>query len=70
MILDMTQEDPGKVLRKFTVPMIFSVIFQQMYNMTDSLIVGRYVGYSALAAVGASYPVTMIFLAVATGINI
>ena len=50
--------------------MFLSVIFQQLYNIADSVIAGRFAGEDALAAVGASYPVTMIFNAIAIGCNI
>ncbi len=52
------------------MPMFLSVIFQQLYNIADSVIAGRFAGEDALAAVGASYPITMIFNAVAIGSNI
>ena len=51
---DMTKGAPTKVLLRFTMPMLLSAVFQQFYNMTDSVVVGRYVGEAALAAVGAS----------------
>lgn len=70
MITDMTQGRPSSILWRFTVPMLVSVMFQQMYNIVDSVVAGKFVGVNALAAVGASYPVTMIFMAVATGLNI
>ena len=47
--------------------MLISVAFQQMYNIADSVIAGRFIGEDALAAVGASYPITMIFMAIAIG---
>jgi len=50
--------------------MFISVVFQQLYNIADSIIAGRFAGEDALAAVGASYPVTMIFMAIAVGSNI
>lgn len=50
--------------------MLLSVVFQQLYNIVDSIVAGKFVGASALAAVGASYPITMIFMAIATGANI
>lgn len=50
--------------------MLISVVFQQIYNIADSMIAGRYAGEDALAAVGASYPITMLFIAVAMGCNI
>lgn len=69
-ITDMTEGKPSKILFKFAIPMLISVIFQQLYNIADSVVVGQFVGADALAAVGASYPITMIFMAVATGSNI
>ena len=70
MITDMTVGKPSGVLWKFTIPMLVSVMFQQLYNIVDSIVAGKFVGVKALAAVGASYPITMIFMAVATGLNI
>lgn len=70
MITDMTEGRPFGILWRFTVPMLISVMFQQLYNIVDSVVAGKFVGVDALAAVGASYPVTMIFMAVATGLNI
>ncbi|HIT43620.1 TPA: MATE family efflux transporter [Candidatus Avacholeplasma faecigallinarum] len=61
---------PGKTLILFTIPLFISVIFQQMYNMADSIIAGKFAGTDALAAVGASYPITMLFMAVAIGSQI
>lgn len=70
MITDLTQGNSRKMLWAFSIPMLLSVIFQQMYNIADSIIAGRFIGEDALAAVGASYPITMIFMAVAMGSNI
>lgn len=70
MIKDLTVGNPQKALLRFTLPMFVSVAFQQFYNMADSLIAGRFAGEDALAAVGASYPITMIFLAIAVGCNV
>lgn len=70
MITDMTEGKPFGILWRFTVPMLISVMFQQLYNIVDSVVAGKFVGVKALAAVGASYPITMIFMAVATGLNI
>lgn len=50
--------------------MLLSVVFQQLYNIVDSIVAGQFAGARALAAVGASYPITMIFMAVATGANV
>lgn len=72
MMKDLTEGEPQKILLQFTLPMFVSVIFQQLYNMADSMIVGKFARYGeeALAAVGASYPITMIFMAVAIGCNV
>ncbi|MBC8539166.1 MATE family efflux transporter [Christensenellaceae bacterium NSJ-63] len=70
MITDMTEGSPAKLLWRFSIPLFLSVIFQQFYNIADSVVAGQFVGENALAAVGTSYPITMIFMAVATGANI
>ncbi len=70
MIQDLTVGDSRKVLLQYTIPMFVSVAFQQIYNIADSMIAGKFAGKEALAAVGASYPITMIFMAVAVGCNI
>ncbi|WP_054741361.1 MATE family efflux transporter [Cellulosilyticum ruminicola] len=70
MITDMTQGSPSQTLWKFSLPMLLSTIFQQLYNIADSIIAGRYINENALAATGASYPITMLFMAVALGCNI
>ena len=70
MITDLTQGSISKRLWLFSIPMLISVMFQQIYNIADSMIAGKFVGEDALAAVGASYPVTMLFMAVAMGCNI
>lgn len=67
---DLTIGKPCKTLILFTIPLFISVIFQQMYNMADSIIAGKFAGTDALAAVGASYPITMLFMAVAIGSQI
>lgn len=70
MITNMTEGSPGKILWRFALPVLCSVAFQQMYQIADSMIAGQCVGGAALAAIGVSYPVTMLFLAVATGLNL
>ena len=67
MIQDMTVGNPSRILLGFSLPMILSGMFQQLYNIVDSVVAGQFAGVNALAAVGASYPVTMLFIAVATG---
>ena len=70
MVRDLTIGKPESILWRFSIPMFVSVIFQQVYNIADSVIAGKYAGEDALAAVGASYPITMIFMAIAIGSNI
>lgn len=67
---DLTVGKPEKVLWKFCLPLFGSIIFQQLYNIADSLVAGKFVGENALAAVGNSYEITLIFLAFAFGCNI
>ena len=69
MITDMSRGRPAAILWRFTIPMLLSAVFQQLYNVADSVVAGRFVGEDALAAVGASFPITMIFMAVALGSN-
>ena len=71
MVKDLTEGKVRKVVWQFTLPMFISVIFQQLYNIADSIIVGNFSanGEDALAAVGASYPITMIFMCIAMGCN-
>lgn len=66
---DLTVGKPSTVLWKFCIPLLGSVVFQQLYNIADSLVAGRYVGEDALAAVGNSYEITLIYLAFAFGCN-
>lgn len=70
MVRDMTQGKPAKILIKFTIPMLISVCFQQLYNIADSIIAGKLLGGEALASIGISYTVTMIYMAIANGSNI
>ncbi len=67
---DLTVGKPEAVLWSFCLPLFGSIIFQQLYNLADSFVAGRFVGEDALAAVGNSYEVTLIFLAFAFGCNI
>lgn len=61
MIRDLTKGSPLKVIVSFAIPMILGNFFQLFYNIADSIIVGRFIGASALAAVGSSYTI-MVFL--------
>ena len=66
---DLTVGKPDAVLRRFCLPLFASVIFQQLYNIADSWVAGRFIGQNALAAVGNSYEITLIFIAFAFGCN-
>ena len=61
---------PLKALTVFAMPMILGSFFQQVYNMADSIIVGQFVGSSALAAVGACAALTNVFICVALGAGV
>ena len=63
----MLTDSPGKSLFFFALPMILGNLFQQFYSAVDSIIVGQYVGEDALAAVGASYSLTTVFIMIAIG---
>lgn len=67
---DLTAGNPETVLWKFCMPLFGSIIFQQLYNIADSFVAGKFIGENALAAVGNSYGITMIFIAFAFGCNI
>ena len=66
---DLTIGNPQKVLWTFCLPMFGSIIFQQLYNIADSLVAGKFIGEHALAAVGNSYNITLIYIAFAFGCN-
>ena len=67
---DLTVGKPSTVLWKFCLPLFGSIIFQQLYNIADSWVAGKFVSQNALAAVGNSYEITLIFIAFAFGCNI
>ncbi|MBQ4631599.1 MAG: MATE family efflux transporter [Clostridia bacterium] len=67
---DLTIGKPSIVLWKFCLPLFGSIIFQQLYNIADSFVAGKFVGENALAAVGNSYEITLIFIAFGFGCNI
>ena len=67
---DLTTGKPSRVLWKFCLPLFGSIIFQQLYNIADSFVAGKFIGENALAAVGNSYEITLIFIAFAFGCNI
>ncbi len=63
-------DPPLKALTVFAMPMILGSFFQQVYNMADSIIVGQFVGSSALAAVGACAALTNVFICIALGAGV
>ena len=67
---DLTVGEPARVLRRFCLPLFGSIVFQQLYNLADSFVAGKYIGEDALAAVGNSYEITLIFIAFAFGSGI
>ena len=67
---DLTIGKPSTVLWQFCLPLFGSIIFQQLYNIADSLVAGKFIGEDALAAVGNSYEITLIFIAFAFGTNV
>lgn len=64
---DLTQGKPFSVIWRFSLPLLLSMALQQLYNLADSIIVGRFTGEAGLAAIGAAYPITLIYIAIATG---
>ena len=69
MARELTGGKAKNVLLFFSLPMLGSAAFQQFYNIVDSVIAGKFLGTRGLAAVGASYPITAIYTAVALGMN-
>lgn len=67
-VYSMTEGSPAKLLLRFTLPMLIGNLFQQFYNMVDSIVVGRFVGANALGAVGATGSLNFLFFAMSFGI--
>ncbi|MFZ4548132.1 MAG: MATE family efflux transporter [Bacteroidales bacterium] len=65
---NLTEGNSGNLIFKFAVPMLIGNVFQQMYNIVDSIIVGRYLGKQALAAVGASFPLIFMLISFVVGV--
>lgn len=68
-VLNMTEGSPIKLLIYFSIPMLIGNVFQQFYNIIDSIIVGQLVGADALAAIGVTGSVTFLFFALCNGIG-
>jgi len=67
--LNMTEGNPVRLLLVFAIPMLIGNVFQQLYNLVDSVIVGKFVGANALAAVGATGSVSFLFFALCNGLG-
>ncbi|MDE6917842.1 MAG: MATE family efflux transporter, partial [Lachnospiraceae bacterium] len=67
-VYSMTEGSPARLLLRFTVPMLIGNLFQQFYNMVDSIVVGRFVGANALASVGATGSLNFLFFAMSFGV--
>ena len=65
---DMTVGKEGKLILQFALPMLAGSLFQQLYNIVDSIIVGNFLGKEALAAVGASFPVIFVLISMIIGL--
>ena len=67
--MNMTRGKPLYLLTVFAIPMLIGNLFQQAYNLADSIIVGRFIGAAALAAVGATGSISFLFFSVCNGIS-
>ncbi len=65
--IDMTQGSPLRLIVAFSMPLLMGNIFQQLYNMVDSIVVGNYVGSSALTAVGTGFPIIFLLASLFIG---
>lgn len=66
---DLTTGKEGKLILEFAMPMVFGNVFQQLYNVVDSIIIGNYIGKEALAAVGASFPIIFLLISLVIGLG-
>ena len=67
---DLTAGEPLRVLTIYAVPMLISMFFQQAYNLVDGWIAGKLIGTEALGAVGVCYPITVLLIAIASGLSL
>ena len=66
---DMTRGNPLSIIIRFTIPLFIGNVFQQLYNMCDTIIVGRFVGQNALAAVGSTGTIMFLILGFCSGLT-
>lgn len=64
----MTTGSPGHLILRFTIPLIFGNLFQQFYSMVDTIIVGRFLGTEALAAVGSTGSINFLIIGFCLGL--
>lgn len=69
MSRSLTEGNPTKLLISFTLPMLLGSVFQQFYNMVDTIVVGKYVGPDALAAVGSTFSMMFFVIAIISGLS-
>lgn len=69
MVKNLTEGRPLNLLFFFALPMVAGNLFQQLYNMVDTAVVGKFVGEDAVAAVGSSFPIVFLSVAVASGLS-
>ena len=63
----LTNDSPSKAISRFALPIVVGSLFQQIYTLVDSAVVGKYVGEAALASIGASFALTTIFICIGVG---
>lgn len=68
-MIDMTKGNPSKLIIKFALPMILGNIFQQIYNLVDTVVVGKFVGVDGLAAVGSSFAIVVFITSIIIGLT-
>ncbi|MBC8147874.1 MAG: MATE family efflux transporter [Bacteroidetes bacterium] len=66
---DLTVGKESRLIWRFAIPMLIGNVFQQLYNVVDSIVVGKFIGDEALAAVGASFPVLFVLISLTIGIT-
>ena len=69
-ILDMTAGHPVPLITKYAVPILLGNIFQQLYTVVDGMVVGKYVGDGAMAAVGVGFPITYMIISLFIGLGV
>ena len=67
MMKDLTKGKESKLILQFATPMLLGNVFQQLYNIVDSIIIGNFIGKEALAAVGASFPIIFVLISLVIG---